>query len=113
MRAGFLKTNGASIAGTPRAVSFGFDPGVVTSWSPSHRGFLSYHLLGNRFGLHELEQIIRSASLRIGTRHVEPAERMRAYHRARALAIDVQIAHEKAPLGFLDLLSIVGVHRSG
>src|SRR5437773_2309923 len=47
------------------------------------RQFLTY-----RFGLREQVQVIRSSGLRIGSGHVEAAERMRPHHRSRTFAID-------------------------
>src|SRR5579864_8853257 len=52
----------------------------------------SADFLSHRFRLSEEIEIVRPAGFRIGARHVEPAERMRADHGARALAVDVQVA---------------------
>src|ERR1700722_19850159 len=73
---------------------------------------LSRNLLGNRFGLQELEQVIRAARFGIRSRHIEPTKRMGAPHGARALAIDVQVAHEELLARLADFLPVVGVNRA-
>ena len=70
-------------------------------------------LLSYRFGLREQVQVIRAAGLRIGARHVEAAEGMRADHRAGALAVDVQVADVELADGAVDLVARLGVDRAG
>src|SRR5712675_2098917 len=66
-------------------------------------------LLRHRLRLRKQVKIIRSAGLRIRARHVEAAERMRADHRPRALAIDVQISYVKLADRLLDLVAGLSV----
>src|ERR1043166_862645 len=62
--------------------------------------------------LQEQQQIIAAAGLRVCTRHVEAAKRMHANQRARALAIEVQIADVKLPACALELRFIAAVNRA-
>src|ERR1700686_3761900 len=93
----------------PIAASVGFDPGIVTSWSPSHRGLpsVSRNLFRDRLGLQELQQIIRAAGLRVRAGHVEAPKRMRSHHRPGTLAVDVQIANEEPVSSLPDLLRVL------
>ena len=79
------------------ATSISIDPIVGISQSPSNRGIsiLSRDLFSDRLGLQEKQQIIRSASLRIGSGHVKSTKRMRANHSARALPVDVHVADKE------------------
>ena len=58
-----------------------------------------------RLRLQEQQQVIRPAGLRIRARHVEAAERVRADHRARALAVEVQVADEEPLARLLELVA--------
>src|SRR5438094_6835625 len=71
------------------------------------------HLLGDALGLQEQQQVIAAAGLGIGAAHVEPAEGMRPYDRARALAVHVEVADEELALGALDLLRVLRVDGAG
>src|SRR3954464_8116731 len=82
-------------------------PRAVKSWSP-----LSGYLLGHGLCLREQIQIIRTACLGVSSRHVESAEWMRTYHRSRAFAIDVEVAHVEVAFGVLDLFRRRGVDRT-
>src|ERR1043165_1166687 len=71
------------------------------------------YFLANRLGLGEQVEIVGSAGLRVGSRHIEAAERMGAHHGAGALAVDVQVADVELAPGALDLLRRRRVDRSG
>jgi hypothetical protein len=49
-------------------------------------------LFGYGFGLGEEGEIVGAAGFGVGAAHVEAAEGVRAYHRAGALAIEVEVA---------------------
>src|SRR5208282_6236083 len=49
---------------------------------------------------------------RIGTRHIETARRMRAYHRSRAFAVQVEIADVELAHRAVEFLPRTGVHRA-
>src|SRR5574340_710212 len=70
-------------------------------------------LLADALGLGEQEEVIRSARLGVGARHIEAAKRVRAHDGARALAIDVQVADVELALAALDLLAAGGVDGAG
>ena len=65
----------------------------------------SAEFLSHRLCLREQVEIIRAAGFRIGARHVEAAEGMRAHHRAGALAVDVQVADVEFLDGAVDLVA--------
>src|SRR5215472_14912300 len=71
------------------------------------------HFFGDGFGLEEQQQIVFSAGLGVGAGHVEPAEGMRADHRAGALAVQIQIPDVEHFFGLADLFGILRVHRAG
>src|SRR5262245_45681340 len=52
---------------------------------------LSGDLLRDGLRLEEKQQIILPAGLRVCARHIEPAERMTANQRTRALAVEIEI----------------------
>ena len=56
-------------------------------------------LFSHRFGLGEQVQVVWSAGLRVGPRHIEPAKGMPSDDCPRALAIDVKIAHVEVAAG--------------
>src|SRR4051812_21568085 len=70
-------------------------------------------LLADGLGLREQVEIIRSAGLRVRSRHIETTERMRADHGSRALAVDVEVSHVEVALGTVDLVLRTGVDRAG
>src|SRR5271167_1767057 len=74
---------------------------------------LSRGLFPNRFRLGEQQKIIRPARLRVCSRHVEPAERMRTHDCSCALAIDVQVADVELLLGHSDFVLRRGIDRAG
>src|SRR5262245_3557290 len=49
--------------------------------------------------LQEIEQVLRAAGLAVGPGHVEAAEGMGADQRARALAVEVEVAAHELPPG--------------
>src|SRR6266487_805402 len=65
--------------------------------------------LRDRFGLREEIEILAASGLRVGSRHVEPAERMHAHERARALAVQVEVAAEELPLTALEPLPVARI----
>src|SRR5579863_1034434 len=79
---------------------------------PRKQGRLS-NLLAHRLALGEQVQVIRAAGLRVGSRHIESAERLRTDHGAGALTVDVQVADVKFANGAGDLVFGLGVHRAG
>src|SRR5260370_12148872 len=56
---------------------------------------------GDGLGLKELQQVVRPARLRIRSRHIEPAKRMRSHHPARALPFPVEIPPNEPSPTFL------------
>jgi hypothetical protein len=54
--------------------------------------------LGDRLGLHEKQQVVAPAGLRVCARHIEAAERMHVDERAGTLAVQIEVADmEVAP----------------
>src|SRR5947209_10716366 len=63
--------------------------------------------LGSDFGLEEEAEVVAPAGLRVSAAHVEAAERVYADERARALAVEVEVADvELAPRAF-ELVAVV------
>src|SRR5439155_14880471 len=78
------------------------------------RVLLKLHdLLPNRLCLCEKQQVIWPACFRIRPRHIETAKGMCADDRARALAVDVEVADVEFTLGDFDLLARAGIDRAG
>src|SRR5260370_32628033 len=71
------------------------------------------HLPRDRLRLQEQAEVLAAAGLRIGAGHVEAAERMHAHERARALAVQVEIADEEPLLGAAGLPRTVGEDHPG
>src|ERR1051326_821275 len=71
------------------------------------------YFLANRLGLGEQVEVVGSAGLRVGARHIEAAERMGAHDGSRAFAVDVQVADVELAPGALDLLRRRRVDGSG
>ena len=63
-------------------------------------------LLRDALRLRKQVKVIRPARLRIRPAHVESAKRMRSHHRARALAIQIEIAHVKLPRRVVQLRGV-------
>src|SRR6202035_4733553 len=72
-----------------------------------------HDLLADAFRLCEQIQVVRAAGLRIGARHVEAAEGMRAHHRTRALAVQVEVADVELAYGAIQFLARTGVDCAG
>src|SRR4051794_16711607 len=70
-------------------------------------------LFSDRFRLREQQQIIRAASLRICSRHIEATERMRADNCAGALAINVEITDVELAHCHFNLVARSGITRTG
>src|ERR1700751_3920143 len=70
-------------------------------------------LLGNGLCRCKQQQVIRAASLRVRSGHVEAAEGMGAHHRAGALAIEVEVADVEGTSSVLELAAGVGIDRAG
>src|SRR5436305_7334161 len=68
---------------------------------------------GGDFGLHEEAEVVAPAGLRVGAAHVEAAEGVRADERARALAVEVEVADVELAARALQLLAVVRVDGSG
>src|SRR2546423_1465442 len=68
--------------------------------------------LGCDFGLEEEGEVVAPARLRVRAAHLEAAERVRADERARALAVEVEIADVKLAARVLQLLAVVRVNRA-
>src|SRR6185369_5815809 len=68
--------------------------------------------LTDRLALRKQQQVIRAAGLRIRSRHIEAAERMRTDNRARAFAIDVQVSYVEVLHGALDLIGVKRERRA-
>src|SRR5437660_8444676 len=68
--------------------------------------------LGSDFGLHEEAEVVAPAGLRVGAAHVEAAEGVRADERARALAVEVEVADVELAPRALQLLAVVRVDRA-
>src|SRR6185369_15717115 len=77
----------------------------------SFPGFLD-DFLTDRLALRKQQQVIRTAGLRIRSRHIEAAERMRTDNRARAFAIDVQVSYVEVLHGALDLIRVKRERRA-
>src|SRR5690348_1180720 len=88
------------------AASFSF----AARWSAS---LMKLQFLADRLGLAEEVQIVGAAGLGVGAGHIESAERIRADHRAGALAIDIEIADVELAHRAVDLLLAGGVDRAG
>src|SRR5215831_9859124 len=88
-------------------------PSQTRRWLRSRRSCGSDDLFSHRLGLCEQIKVIRATGLRIGSRHVEAAERMGAHHRARALAVDVQVADVEVADGAVNLVARAGVDGPG
>src|ERR1051326_8955792 len=69
--------------------------------------------LSDAFCLREKIKVIGASGLGIRSRHIEAAERMRAHHRARALAIEVQIADVETLSGLAQMLGVVREDGAG
>src|ERR671933_1548511 len=69
--------------------------------------------LGGDFGLEEEGEVIAPARLRVGAAHVEAAEGVCADERARALAVEVEVADVELAARALQLLAVVRVDRAG
>jgi DNA-binding NarL/FixJ family response regulator len=69
-------------------------------------------LLAHAFCLREQVEIIRATRFRIGSRHIEAAERMRAHHRSRALAVQVKIADVELLHRAIEFLARTGIDRA-
>ena len=67
------------------------------------------HLFSYRLRLREQIQIVGATGLGICAGHVESAEGVRAHHRARALAVDVEVAHVEVAPGAVDLVARFGI----
>src|SRR5437763_3050393 len=67
---------------------------------------------GGDFGLHEEAEVVAPAGLRVGAAHVEAAEGVRADERARALAVEVEVADVELAARALQLLAVVRVDRA-
>src|SRR5216683_1759541 len=87
---------------------------LAASLPQSKTGPPSLHnLLADTFPLREEVEIVWSAGFRIGAGHVEAAEGMRAYHRSRALAIQVEVAYVELAHGAIEFLARTGVDGAG
>jgi len=62
-------------------------PGDEIIFAPSQRVALLLDLFRNRLRLQKEVQVVFAARLRIRSRHIESAKRMRAHHRARAFPV--------------------------
>src|SRR5262245_12684605 len=65
----------------------------------THRSYdeaVSHRVLGDRARLAELQQVVRPAGLRPGSRETPTAERLAPDHRAGDLAVDVEVADGRA-----------------
>src|ERR1019366_1899160 len=56
-------------------------------------------LLRDRLRLQEQPEVVAPTGLAVGTRHVEPAERVDSHERTRALAVDIEVSRMEAFLG--------------
>ncbi len=70
------------------------------------------NLLRNALGLREQQQVIRSAGLGVGAAHIEAAEGVSPDHRARALAVQIEVADVELCLRAIELLARVRVDGS-
>src|SRR5882672_9865983 len=77
------------------------------------RAFRRAELRRRKLCLHEQQKVIVTAGFRVGARHVEAAKRMHAHQRARALAIEIEIADVELAAGALDLRFVSRVNRAG
>src|SRR5262249_39483323 len=68
---------------------------------------LARHPFRYRLRLHEQHQVIRTAGLRVRARHVESAERVRAHHGARTLAVEIKIADEELLARLAEMFGII------
>src|SRR5690242_20095284 len=76
-------------------------------------GFLSVQsAFRSNLRLQEQQQVITPTRLRIGSRHVESAERMHANERAGTLAIQIQVPHMKLSARAIELRLVVTVNSA-
>src|ERR1019366_893683 len=88
--------------------------GGLLNFPKRYPGLLSLpDLLADALGLREQVEIVRSAGLGIGAGHVEAAEGVRAHHRSRALAVQVEVADVELAHGAVEFLARAGVDGAG
>src|ERR1700690_91836 len=70
-------------------------------------------LFAHAFRLGKEVEVVGATGLGIGAGHVEAAEGVRAYHRSRAFAVQVEVAYMKLAHGAVEFLARTGVDGTG
>ncbi|CDN43862.1 hypothetical protein BN871_DS_00070 [Paenibacillus sp. P22] len=98
----------------PLSLRIGRFPSGTAAFVPESAAALrnKLHFLRYELRLREQKQVIASARLGIGARHVEAAERMDPDESAGAFAVEVQVAGKKFAAGLLQVLPAARYDRS-